>query len=146
MKLIKFSLPKEITIEFVKEEGPSPLTSWVKDVYYAIMLNHIKVGECDLRIGMNEEIYYAGQVGYRIYFPYRGNGYAYQACLLLFEKAKEEYGMRQLYITCSPENIASDKTLQKLHGKLLALEDVPETHWLYKRGETKKKIYCFSLV
>ena len=42
---------------------------------------NIRVGSCDLRYGMNEELYYAGNIGYNVLSVYRGHGYAYQACL-----------------------------------------------------------------
>lgn len=129
-------------------EEASEATSWVRTVHYAICLkyNGLQVGECDLRLGMNEELYYAGQVGYRIYFPYRGNGFAYQACRQLFLIARNEFGLKDLMITCSPDNIPSHKTLQKLGGKLLRIVDVPEEHWLYARGETVKEIYYYNLM
>lgn len=53
--------------------------------------------------------------------------------------------MHDLLITCSPDNIASCKTLEKLHGKYIEKVDVPENHWLYARGETIKLIYRFIL-
>ena len=53
--------------------------------------------------------------------------------------------MDKLIITCSPDNIASKKTLIKLGGQLLETCDVPSDHWLYLRGETVKEIYLFKL-
>lgn len=147
MSILKFFQKKEkqITLEYVSTEEATHLTCWVADVNYAIMLDGIKIGECDLRLGMNEELYYAGQVGYRIYYPFRGNGYAYNACKLLFEIAKKQYGMHELLITCSPDNIPSDQTLRKLQGKYIKTVEVPRNHYLYARGELIKKIYIFTL-
>ncbi|MBQ9048833.1 MAG: GNAT family N-acetyltransferase [Solobacterium sp.] len=105
----------------------------------------VKVGNCDLRVGMNRELYYAGNIGYNVIPAYRGHGYAYQACLLLFDIARDEYGMNELIITCSPENTPSRRTLEKLNGELLETADVPEDHWLYKRGEPVKNIYRYSI-
>ena len=90
-------------------------------------------------------LYYAGNIGYHVYERYRGNGYAYKACLELFKIAKNVYHMDKLIITCSPDNIASKKTLIKLGGQLLETCDVPSDHWLYLRGETVKEIYLFKL-
>ena len=120
----------------------------VKTIFYDIYLKDgdKKIGRCDLRVGMNDELYYAGNIGYRIFEQYRGNNYAYQATLKLFEIAKDEYGMTELLITCSPDNGASQRICEKLNGKLIASVDVPKSHWLYKRGETEKLIYEFSLV
>ena len=106
---------------------------------------NIRVGSCDLRYGMNEELYYAGNIGYNVLSVYRGHGYAYQACLLLFEVAKQK-GMEELIITCSPDNIPSRKTLEKLNGTLEGTVNVPPDHWLYRRGETVKNIYRYRLL
>ena len=103
------------------------------------------IGECDLRFGMDEELYYAGNIGYRIYDGFRGHHYAYYACQLLLQIAKEEYRFRNVIITCSPDNIASDKTIQSLHAELLQTVNVPKRHWLYRRGEKVKNIYLLTL-
>ena len=102
------------------------------------------IGECDLRFGMDEELYYAGNIGYRIYDEFRGN-HAYHACQLLLQIAKEEYHFHNVIITCSPDNIASDKTIQSLHAELLQTVNVPKNHWLYRRGEKVKNIYLLTL-
>ena len=103
------------------------------------------IGECDLRFGMDEELYYAGNIGYRIYDGFRGHHYAYYACQLLLQIAKEEYCFRNVILTCSPDNIASDKTIQSLHAELLQTVNVPKNHWLYRRGEKVKNIYLLTL-
>ena len=130
--------------EYAIEEA-SCNNDFVNTYYYNIILNHRVVGICDLRVGMNEELYYAGNIGYHIYERYRGNGYAYLACLELFKIAKEKFKMASLIITCSPENIGSRKTIEKLDGILLETVDVPSSHWLYERGEKIKNIYRFYL-
>lgn len=103
------------------------------------------VGRCDLRIGMNWELYYAGNIGYFISARNRGNAYAYYACKILFEIAKEEYNMNEIIITCSPDNIASYKTCLNLKGELLETAIVPESHWLSQRGENIKHIFGYKL-
>lgn len=105
----------------------------------------IRAGLCDLRLGMNEELYYAGNIGYRIFPGERGHGYAYEACRILFDIARSR-GMTELIITCSPDNIPSRRTLEKLGGTLLETANVPEDHWLYQRGEKVKNIYRYDLL
>lgn len=138
---------KIVDLRFESREEPCARTSWVPSVYFAICPHgrHIKIGECDLRLGMNDEIYYAGNIGYRIYQPWRGHGYAYEACTILFNIAYRKYHMNELILTCSPENVPSRKTLEKLNGTLLETVSVPTSHWLYQRGETVKNIYEFDL-
>lgn len=119
----------------------------VATIYYDILLHDTdtKIGTCDLRTTMNEEMYYYGNIGYNISKDFRGHGYAYQACLMLFKIAKEEEKLDELIITCSPENIASYKTLQKLNGIELETVGVPKEHELYERGEKVKVIFQYKL-
>lgn len=123
-----------------------PSNDFVPCYYYGIYVHDTdrRVGYCDLRVGQNEELYYAGNIGYHINRPYRGKHYAYEACRVLFDLAKEK-GMEEVIITCSPDNTASRKTLEKLEGTYLETTDVPSDHWLYLRGETVKRIYRYDL-
>lgn len=118
----------------------------VPTVYYDVLnLESDKVGTIELRLTMEGDMYYYGHVGYNIIDKYRGNNYAYHACELLFKIAREEFNMNELIITCSPENIASYKTLKKLNGELIEEVDVPENHELYMRGEKRKCIFKFRI-
>ena len=119
----------------------------VPTVYYDV-LRHAdgeKVGTIDLRLTVEGKMYYYGHIGYNIQKAYRGNGYAYHACRVLFKIAREEFGMDELTITCSPENIASYKTLKKLDGELLELVRVPPGHPLYTIGEKTKFIFRYRI-
>ena len=117
----------------------------VETVYFDILVDNKVVGKIDLRLGMNDYIYYLGQVGYLVYKEYRGNNYAYYACLMLFKIAKSIYFVNDLIITCSPDNIPSYKTLTKLNGQLLETVNVPINHELYWRDERIKCIFKYVL-
>lgn len=104
-----------------------------------------QVGECDLRLKSDLEYYYAGNIGYRIYEPYRGHSYAYYACRVLLGVARNQFGMKELIITCSPDNIPSRKTIEKLDAQFIECVNVPADHWLYRRGEKIKNIYKIIL-
>lgn len=106
--------------------------------------NNQHIGYCDLRVGHNESLYYYGNIGYRILPGFRGHGYAYKACLLLFKVARQ-LGMHYLIITASPENIPSVKTCEKLDGKYIETVDVPAWHPLYSMNEKVKNIYRYEL-
>jgi predicted acetyltransferase len=103
------------------------------------------IGRCELRLGMNNDLYYLGQVGYIIRENYRGHNYAYSACLLLFSLAKNNFEMNEIYITCSPDNIPSYKTLIKLGGKFIEKVYVPQEHFLYRQNELVKCIFKYKL-
>ena len=114
---------------------------------YGIYLHgtNTRIGYCDLRVGMNRELLYAGNIGYRIHVSYQGHGYAYDATKLLLQEAASSYEMKYVVITCSPDNIPSKRTLERLQGKFVNEVNVPKDHWLYQRGETVKDIYYFDL-
>ena len=116
-------------------------------VYYDILLHdtNLKVGSIDLRLTVEGDMYYYGHIGYNIIRSFRGHNYAYYACLVLFKIAREEFGMDELIITCSPDNIASYKTLVKLGGELIELVEVPKNHQLYTIGETQKYIFRYRI-
>lgn len=119
----------------------------VPTVYYEIYLhntNH-KVGKCDLRLKNDERMYYYGNVGYNIIESERGHHYAYYACKVLFDIARDEFGYKTLYLTCDPDNKASYKTLVKLGGKLIETKEVPYDHELYEKGEFYKCIFRYRI-
>ena len=153
MKFLKNLFPKQKRIkgkivDLVEEQidPASELNQYVKSYYYGIYLHDSfqRIGNCDLREGNNAVLYYAGNIGYQINPLHRGHHYAYQACLLLFDLAREK-GMKELIITCSPENTASRRILESLNGTFLETVDVPPSHWLYQRGEKIKRIYKYDL-
>lgn len=119
----------------------------IPTVIYEILLHgtNTVIGNCDLRLVMNDYMYYYGGIGYDIKKEYQGHGYAGKACEVLFKVAKDVYGMEEIIVTCSPDNVASFKTLMKLGGEYLGDEDVPKSHELYWKGETKKSIFKFEL-
>ena len=119
----------------------------VETVYFAIYIHatNKRVGEIDLRFKNSGPMYYYGNVGYHIYEPYRGHSYAYKACRLLLRLAKEVYGMEELIITCSPDNLPSLKTLIKLGGEFVEQVAVPIDHELYALNEKQKLIFRYDL-
>lgn len=125
---------------------PEDTACLARCIEYRIVLHGttVQIGYCDLRLGMNDILYYAGNIGYRIYSPYRGHHYAKEAAEILLDVAFHVYDMNRVIITCSPDNIASVRTLEQISGyQLLEIVNVPEDHWLYKRGETVKNIYLY---
>ncbi|MBR5341214.1 MAG: GNAT family N-acetyltransferase [Erysipelotrichaceae bacterium] len=119
----------------------------VPTVYYDILKHDDKekVGSIDLRFTIEGDMYYYGHVGYNVLRRFRGHGYAYEACKVLFRIARKEFGMEELIITCSPENIASYKTLVKLGGEMIEQVDVPPNHRLYMLGEKTKCIFRYKI-
>lgn len=139
LKNDEIQLILEKTVESDKERN------WVPAYHFAISrLNGTKMGKCDLRIGYNDNVYYGGHIGYTVFPEYRGNHYAGKACLLLFQLARK-HNMEYLYITCSPDNYASQKTCEYARGKLLETVTLPEGNEMRREGALEKCIYKFIL-
>ena len=117
----------------------------VASVSYDMIHKGIKVGYIDLRFKMNDYMYYYGHVGYHVYRDYRGQHFAYKACKLLGEIAKDEFHFERLIITTCPDNIASIKTIEQLNTQLLEIVDVPSSHPLFRHNEKVKMIYEWIL-
>lgn len=123
--------------EFVEVE------SIIFDIYVAA-IDRV-VGRCEFRYETGQDLWYYGQIGYAIYPPYRGNSYAYHACVEMFKILHKEKGLHEFIITCNPDNIASRKTIEKLNGEFIKTVDIDEKHELYRLGETQKNIYVIKL-
>lgn len=101
-----------------------------------------ELGRCDLRVGMHPEIYYAGHIGYRVYRQYRGHHYAERASRLLLHFAAE-IGMKDLIITCDPDNQPSRHTLVNLGGELKRTIIVPPDSACYQAGDREKCLFYY---
>ncbi len=95
------------------------------------------IGTIDVRIGDNENIYYGGHIGYRVHEPYRGHHYAERACRLIIRIARA-HGLKQVVITCNPENTASRRTIERLGARLENIVDIPKDNEMYRFGERRK--------
>ena len=103
------------------------------------------VGRIVFRCGSDMEHEFAGHIGYSVDEPYRGHHYAYQAC-----KALEEFilslGYDHVLITCSPNNIASKKTIEKLGAEFVETKPIPsDLRKEFTVSETHKRIYYWQL-
>lgn len=104
----------------------------------------IPVGRCDLRVGDNENLYYGGHIGYAVEPEFQGHHYAAQACKLLFALAKR-HGMERVYLTCHPDNKASQRTCELAGAEFVQLVDLPPHHDLYLRGVRQECQYRYDL-
>ena len=112
---------------------------------FGIHVGNDMVGTIDFRDGYDPWLYFGGHIGYRVDPRYRGSHYAYKACMAL-KPYMIDHHHTTIYISASPENIASRKTIEKLGADLLDTVDVPYAHWSYKQGERVKCIYQWDIV
>lgn len=133
---------KLIKQEYVDKGLPR---GWQPYYIYQIVVNNEVVGKVVLREGTLEERYYDGHVGYSVDKQYRGHNYAYQAVMLLKKEALL-LGFDKLIITCSPDNLASKKTILKLNAQYLQTVMIPkELRKDFDEDEIKKEVYLLEL-
>jgi len=135
-----------VDLKVERREAAEAWNQYVLTYYYGIYLHNrpARIGNCDLRVGHNDELYYAGNIGYQIDPVWRGHHYAFEASRMMLQEAQKNE-MDYVLITCSPENTASKKTIEALGADYLKTVDVPKEHWLYRRGETVKRIYEYRI-
>ena len=102
------------------------------------------IGNIDIRIGYNENIYYGCHIGYSIEESHRGNNYASRACKIIKQIATD-HGMDSVIITCNPDNFPSIRTCEKAGLKLKEIVDLPIHNEIYQNGERQKCIYEWVL-
>jgi predicted acetyltransferase len=102
-------------------------------------------GSVAFRVGDSPNIVnFIGNLGYQVYPPVRGRHLAERACRLLLPLTRR-HGMKTLWITCNPDNLASRQTCLRLGALLIDTIPVPPDHELYGRGEREKCRYRLEL-
>ena len=104
------------------------------------LLDDTVVGTISLKIWHTPVIWFAGNIGYEVYEPYRGHHYAAKACRLLYPLAIR-HNLDYLIITCNVSNVASERSIQLAGGMFISEEDVPQDYEQYQRGSKRVRIY-----
>jgi predicted acetyltransferase len=89
-------------------------------------------------------VQFAGQVGYGIDPPYRGHRYAARALRVLKPLAKA-HGFNIMWISCTPENLASRRTCELAGAEMVEIVDLPVDCDMYAAGDRRKCRYRLAL-
>ena len=136
---------EDFQLRLEKTAAADPVQGWVPAYHFAICSPEgEKMGNCDLRIGHNERLYYGGHIGYQVEEAFRGRHLAARAVRLLLLLA-EKHGLGYGLITCHPENMASRRTAEWAGFRLLETASVPAWHDLARDGSTHACIFAYSL-
>ena len=104
------------------------------------------VGRIEYRFEEGRELLYYGHVGYVIYLPYRGHGFAEKACRHLAIIIKSYHPeIMSMMITCNPDNLPSKATIKNLGAVYLQRVQIDEDHELYDQGDYEKEVYEWIL-
>ena len=99
-------------------------------IHFTIILNETKdkIGFITLDC-KRKNFSFVGNVGYSIKESFQGNNYGTQALRLLKKFIIENnFNNKNLYITVSSENIASQKIAENNNGKLIYDGDIPKNY------------------
>lgn len=131
---IKYKKALENFDEYLRElhnhsKGIDVPRDWVATSTFWLIDNDEVVGVLRVR---HQEIECAGHIGYDISPCYRNKGYGTEILKLALEKAVE-IGIKEAIVTCSMENTASRKIIEKNNGELLGtVFDEEDNENLYK--------------
>jgi len=131
----------DISLHFVAFTPPNiPSKETTPVEYYDIISNKKHVGVLNFKIGQNDYLrLYAGHISFTVFENFRGKNFASKAlsrilphCLLF---------LPEIFITCDSENIASQKTIERVNPIIHSMIDVPKNNILYKDGYRKVRRY-----
>ncbi len=135
----------EVMLRLTRTCEAQPEKQWVPAYHFDVcLMDGTPVGFCDLRIGHSDKLYIGGNIGYTVHEPHRGHRYAAKACKLLFRLARK-HGLEYLYITCDPQNAASERTCELAGGTFVEETDIPEDNEMYQEGKRRVRVYRFDL-
>lgn len=132
----------------VREKRPAPKKKGYVPAYeFDICLpgKPDPIGRIGLRIGNTKYVIkYGGHIGYAINENYRGHRYASKACNLV-KRIAIAHGLKTLWITCNPDNIASRRTCEILGCELVEIVNLPEDNDMFQDGERQKCRYRWDI-
>jgi predicted acetyltransferase len=150
--LFKFQDPTrliddDLELILVEKYPGDPTVGYVPAYRFKMVLvgQDKRIGSIELRVGNTEHVVmYGGHIGYGVDPEYKGHRYAARGCRLLLPLARS-HGLKTLWITCNPDNIASRRTCEILGAELVEIVDLPEDTDMYQEGERQKCRYRLDL-
>jgi tagatose 1,6-diphosphate aldolase len=147
-----FCAPGDLTDEdlqmvLVETKPADPAKGWVPVYIFDMVLTGTatRVGSISFRVGETDFLVrYAGHIGYDVKPEYRGHRFAVRACRLLMPLAKK-HGLKTLWLTVTPDNVASRRTCEILGATMVEIVDLPPDCDMYAAGERKKCRYRLDL-
>lgn len=134
----------EITLRFAELVLGDPARGLVPYYHFRMVTpDGAEVGHLNFRIGETEHVRVAaGHIGFEVLEPFRGHGYALQACRAVAPFVRRV--SRSVTITCDPGNAASQRILERLGAPWMDEVEVPPHDPHYLRGSRKKRRYRWT--
>ena len=137
----------ELQLVLTEKTPADPAKGFVPAYVFTMVLagTSTKVGHLHLRVGDSDHLVrYAGHVGYGVTPEHRGHRYAARGCTLIKPLARR-HGLADLWLTVTPDNLASRRTCEILGAEMVEIVDLPEDCDMYARGERQKCRYRLRL-
>lgn len=113
----------------------------VPTLSYRIDVAGKTVGEVRIRLGDSDDLKrHFGHIGYEVYPAFRGRGHVTAACRLALNVMRD-LGYGEVWITCNPENRASQRVCEKIGAQLVETIDIPVGHVMHEHGILQKCRY-----
>lgn len=133
-----------VTLSLREQRPADPARGYVACDFFDIRVDGVTVGEISLRLVETDYLRrYGGQVGYSVQPAHRGRGYAASALGLLRPIARRA-GFDALWITCSVDNPASRRTLEKAGAVFVEIVDLLPGTEMYERGQRRSCRFLLS--
>lgn len=130
------------------ESGFKPATHPLFPYYRFEMRNALTdatMGRITLRIGNGETVLrFPGHLGFEVAPEFRGNRYAARSVQLLLPFMRK-HGLDRVWLGCSPENLASRKTCERVGGRYRDTIPISEDSDLYLQGMRFLRRYCIDI-
>ena len=134
----------EITLRFAEVVAGDPARGLVPYYHFRMVTpDGAEVGHLNFRIGDTEHVRVtAGHIGFEVLEPFRGHGYALQACRAVAPFVRRV--SRSVTITCDPGNAASQRTIERLGAPWVDEVEVPPHDPHYLRESRRKRRYRWT--
>jgi len=135
----------DIALLFVVVGSGDPSRGFVPYYHFRILTGDgTDVGHINFRVGDTDHVCSsAGHIGFEILEPFRGHGYARQACEAVAPFVRRFY--EAVIITCDLENLPSRRTIEHLGAVFLDEVAVPPHDPHYQRGSRWKRRYSWTV-
>ena len=135
----------DVSLRLSRSYAPDTSPWRVAAYRFDILVGGEPAGTISLRPGRTYLLtHLAGQIGFSIEPAFRGRGLAGKAVRALLPLA-EACGLTELWLTTTPDNLASRRTLERLGCVLVEQVTIPEGYESYARGERLKLRYQLEL-
>ena len=134
----------EVRLRFERIIPGDPARGFVPAFHFRIIAaDGSDVGHINFRVGDTQHVLICvGHIGYEIFEPFRGHGYALQACRAIAPFVRSIYEC--VTITCDPDNFASVRTIERLGANFTGEVPVPPHDPHYQSGSRRKKRYKWT--